>query len=654
MERLLQRDLFYIPEYRRIAVAELRTLLWIVLLSPLFICGLEAAADTYDPSFSSLSRHADAPEWFRDAKLGIYFHWGVYSVAAYDSEWYPRNMYIKGSNAYRHHLETWGDPLRFEYADFVPMFQAKQFDADGWAALFKKAGARFAGPVAEHHDGFAMWASKVTPWNAMDKGPKRDITGELEKAVRRQGMRFITTFHHARNNLWEKDPGRWTGHYEFVKNDFPSLLDDAENAFLYGYMPRDQFVWMWKAKLMEVIDNYRPDIIWFDSWLDEIPEQARYEFAAYYFNRAHQWNRDVVIVRKQEDLPLQFSVLDHEKSRTSGASERAWMTDDTISTGSWCYTRNLQIKPVEKVVHALVDTVSKNGVVLLNISPMANGTIPEGQQKVLLELGRWMQINGEGIYETRPWKVYGEGPTREPEGGFSDSGKFLNLAYSAQDIRYTRSKDGRTLYAICLGRPDNDLTLRAVSVQSADSAVVSLLGSDETVPFTVNADQSLTIRTSQLKEWGPQNYSSVFKLSGFQCDVNPVYSPDARVLKAAEAVLNGQQIRLEERAGRSNIGWWDDPEEDVHWLAKVPQAGHYEFTGEFAAVKASKLKLQINGQDAAFSIPATGDWARSESVKMGTVHFDVPGVYHLCLKADGTAEYKPVNLWQIYYSRSSD
>jgi alpha-L-fucosidase len=495
-------------------MSKLGCFIQVILLSAL-VAGCLAADDFYQPSLDSLARHADAPEWFRDAKLGIYFHWGVYSVPAYDNEWYPRNMYIKNNRAYAHHVETWGDPLKFDYADFVPMFKAERFDPDQWAALFQKAGARFAGPVAEHHDGFAMWASRVTPWNAWDKGPKRDLTGQLEKAIRQQGMRFITTFHHARNNLWEKAPGQWTGHYEYVKKNFPSLLEDPEKAILYGYMPRDQFVSLWKAKLVEVIDKYRPDIIWFDSWLDEIPEQARYEFAAYYFNRARQWNRDVVIVRKQEDLPLEFSVLDHEKSRTSGASERVWMTDDTISTGSWCYTRNLQIKPVEKVIHALVDTVSKNGVVLLNISPMADGTIPDDQQKVLLQLGQWMRINGEGIYDTRPWAVYGEGPTREPEGGFRDHGKFLKLEYSAQDIRYTQSKDHKILYLTTLGWPGEAFTPKSLRVTALPQARIRLLGSDKPVPFEVQADGLVTIRADQADP-APLAYACVFKLEGFE------------------------------------------------------------------------------------------------------------------------------------------
>lgn len=610
------------------------------------------AQTPYTPGLESLARHNDAPEWFRDAKLGIYFHWGVYSVPAFGSEWYPRDMHIKGNYVYRHHVETYGEPTTFGFHDFVPLFKAEQFDADQWAALFKRAGARFAGPVAEHHDGFSMWASDVTPWNANDKGPKRDITGELEKAIRKQDMRFITTFHHARNNLWEISPGNWTGHYEFVKKDFPSLLEDAENAFLYGYMPRDAFVKLWKDKLTEVIDGYRPDIIWFDSWLDEIPEQARYEFAAYYFNRAVEWNKEVVIVRKQDDLPLEFSVLDHEKSRTSGASDRVWMTDDTVSTGSWCYTNNLRIKSPDKIVHALADTVSKNGVVLLNISPKADGTIPADQQQVLIELGDWMAVNGEAIYATRPWETYGEGPTKEPSGGFSEAGKFLQLQYSADDIRYTRSKDGKALYAICLGWPDQPFTLKAVTVRGVTAnASVTLLGSSLNVPFTVNPDQSLTIRPPHLEEaQRPCRYAYAFRLDGFETVLNPRAEVTTLTLDADQAVLDGHQIRLETRAGRSNIGYWDDPEASAHWLIRIPKAGRYAVWGSFAlAADASHLTLSAANQALAVKVASTGGWDSPKRVKIGDLDFPRPGVYHVVLAADKTAGYRPVNVWEIQF-----
>jgi alpha-L-fucosidase len=201
-----------------------------IIVAVIAVCdGRTLAAGPFEPTWESLKKHNEAPDWFRDDKFGIYFHWGVYSVPAFGNEWYPRNMYIKTSPEYKHHVATYGDPTNFGYPDFVPMFKAEKFNADDWAELFQKAGARFAGPVAEHHDGFAMWDSALTPWNAADMGPKRDLVGELEKAIRKRGMRFVATFHHERNGLWLKN-GNWAGHYEFVKKDFPSRATVAERG----------------------------------------------------------------------------------------------------------------------------------------------------------------------------------------------------------------------------------------------------------------------------------------------------------------------------------------------------------------------------------------------------------------------------------------
>jgi len=288
---------------------------------------------------------------------------------------------------------------------------------------------------------------------------------------------LITTFHHARNSLWEKQPGKWSGHYDHVKKDFPSLLEDPEQAILYGYMPREDFLDLWMGKLVEVINKYQPDIIWFDSWLDEIPEEVRARFCAYYLNEAAKWGKDVAIVRKQNDLPLSFTMNDHEKSREPKALPDLWMTDDTVSTGSWCYTQNLKIKSFEMVLHSLIDTVSKNGVLLLNISPKADGSIPEDQRDVLLQLGDWLKANGQAIYATRPWTTAAEGPTASPTGAFSNHRAFLKLKYSAKDIRYTASKDGRTVYAILLGVPEagSMVTLEAFAGQKP-TAVALLSG----------------------------------------------------------------------------------------------------------------------------------------------------------------------------------
>jgi alpha-L-fucosidase len=460
----------------------------------------ESEARVYEADWASLSRHEAAPEWFRDAKLGIYFHWGLYSVPAYSSEWYPRLMHLPGHPVFEHHLATYGHPSEFGYHDFAPRFTAEHFDPEEWADLFQQTGARFAGPVAEHHDGYSMWASDITPWNVMAVGPKRDITGELAASLRKRGLRLITTFHHARNlqryhTLLKEDEFdgdfhvNWNSHYPFFEG-MPPSSEDPNLRMLYGNLPEEEWLrTVWLGKLEEVVDRYQPDVIWFDSWLDQIPEAYRKEFAAYYLNDAAERGAEVVIVRKQTDLPLDFTVLDHEKSRMSGASEQAWMTDDTISRGSWCYTESLTIKPAAEIIHALADTAAKNGVVLLNVSPKADGTIPDDQRETLRGLGEWLATNGEAIYETRPWITYGEGPTKEPEGGFQDHEKFLALRYSASDVRYTCSKDGRTVYAILLGSPDSGTTSTLEAFSSAGEVEsVSLLANGEPVEWAAGED----------------------------------------------------------------------------------------------------------------------------------------------------------------------
>jgi alpha-L-fucosidase len=614
-----------------------------LIITAFIVAFLGAAwAGPYQANYDSLKKHEDAPEWFRDAKLGIYFHWGVYAVPAFGSEWYPRNMFLKGNSVNKHHIETYGDPAQYGYDRFVDQWKTSNFHAREWAKLFRQTGARFAGPVAEHHDGFSLWNSDVTPWNAVDKGPKRDLVGELAKAIRAEGMKVITTFHHARNHY---------GHFDGMKKDYPKAMADPEVAFLYGQMSPEKFHDVWLTKLKEVIDQYQPDIIWFDSWLDRIPESYRQAFCAYYLNEAAKWEREVVIVRKQNDLPIEFTVNDHEKSRESKASPRVWMTDDTISTGSWCFTRNLRIKPTSKVVHALVDTVAKNGVVLLNISPMADGTIPADQQNVLRELGQWMKINGEAIYATRPWQTFGEGPTMEPEGGFSDHSKFLKLEYSGKDIRYTQSKDGKSVYAITCGWPGSEAVLSAVKVVKARrNATVHLIGYPTALKHSTNDKGRLVIHLPALAEGQrPGQHAYSFKLTGFDLKaVTPARHVKPITLSAEKALLDGSKLALETKtAGRANVGFWDNAQETIHWLVKIPSPGTYALQGEFATTsETNSLTVAVAGQTRSFSVPNTGGWNTPRTVKTGTISFAKPGVYHLILSPKAR-NWSAVNLWNL-------
>jgi alpha-L-fucosidase len=464
----------------------------------------------WSADWKSLTKH-EIPEWFRDSKLGIYAHWGVYSVPAFGSEWYPRNMYRKGSGPFKHHVQKYGGPAKFGYKDFVPQFTAENFDAEKWAELYALSGAKFAGPVAEHHDGFSMWSSKINRWNVGEMGPKRDITGELVTALRKRDIKIIASFHHAFNIQ---------GYYTVSEG-----WDTADPAYadLYGQFTDQTLAHdRWLIKLKEVIDAYQPDQIWFDFGLQKIPDIYKQKMAAYYYNHESTWDKQVIITRKGTHLPEGVGALDIERGKMSGMGKDLWQTDDSVATNSWCYVEGLNLKPPVELVHELIDIVSKNGVLLLNVSPKADGAIPDDQRDLLLAIGNWLKVNGEAIYATRVWKFHGEGPNLFDRG--RGLGKIAQdqVPFAAEDIRYTQSKDGKTLFAISLGLPKDQLTLTAVKVNAVgDDAVVSMLGRGK-LDFEVNDKKQLVIDVADLSaENAPCKFAYSFKLAGLDFDIQP-------------------------------------------------------------------------------------------------------------------------------------
>ncbi|MFG6685784.1 alpha-L-fucosidase [Mariniflexile sp. HNIBRBA6329] len=411
----------------------------------------------YEANWESLSKYDEAAEWFKDAKFGIYAHWGVMSVPAYANDWYARNMHIEGSDEYKHHAETYGEPSQFGYHDFVPLFKAEKFDANAWADLFEKSGAKFAGLVAEHHDGWSNWASKINPWNTLDMGPKRDVYGELSEAIHKKNMKLVASFHMARNlQIFKEQPEKWLNDTSYFPYNpkMPTSSEDPLLAKMYGNISKEKFYNDWLGQLKEVIDNYSPDLIYFDSQTQKIPESYKKEFAAYYFNDALSKNKQVSFTHKEGEFPKSVSLEDFEKGRMNKITQDFWLTDETVSVGSWSYTNTLGLKKTNEIIHVLADVVSKNGALMLNVSPMANGIIPQNQQDILLEIGNWLKVNGEAIYSSRPWIVFGEGPTKQEK-----SGMFLDkITYTPQDVRYT--KKGNVIYAIVLGWPGNNVEVK--------------------------------------------------------------------------------------------------------------------------------------------------------------------------------------------------
>ncbi|GAC1637289.1 MAG: alpha-L-fucosidase [Candidatus Acidiferrum sp.] len=455
------------------------------------------AGDHHGPfraDWESLQKY-EAPEWYKDAKFGIFIHWGAYSVPAFGNEWYPRNMYQQGSDEYKHHIATYGTQDKFGYKDFIPMFKAAQFSATAWAELFQKSGAKYVVPVAEHHDGFAMYDSGVSDWTAAKMGPHRDVIGELASAVRAQGLHFGVSSHRVEHNF-----------FLGVGRTIPSDVNDPQFAALYG--PAHAWVanswttplnndftyvstaWAddWLARGAELVEKYHPDIVYFDWWIGQAsirPNLTR--FAAFYYNRSLEYGDHVGVINyKDYAMHEHAAVLDLERGQLGEIRRLPWQTDTSVSNKSWGYIKDDTFKSPEFVVDQLIDIVSKNGNLLMNIGPKSDGTIPEEVQKVLLDVGAWLKVNGEAIYGTRPWRIYGEGPTKVAAGSFHDTD---TAHYTAEDFRFTTKGD--VLYAIGLKWPTNGQVVVHALARTAGSErvqTVSLLGSDGSLQFEQGTD----------------------------------------------------------------------------------------------------------------------------------------------------------------------
>lgn len=441
------------------------------------------ARGPFTNSWESLKAYR-VPSWYKDAKFGIFIHWGVYSVPAFSYEWYPRNMYQKDLPEYKHHLETYGEQSKFGYKDFIPLFTAEKFDPDHWANLFRRAGAQFVVPVAEHHDGFAMYDTAFSDWNATKMGPKRDVIGELSEAVRRQWLAFGLSSHRA-EHWWFFEGGM----------SFASDVQDARYADFYGpaqpktSQPNQEFLDDWLARSCELVDKYQPQLFWFDWWIEEPAfEPYRQKFAAYYYNRGAEWERGVAINYKFKAFPEGTAVFDVERGQLPGIRSEFWQTDTAVAKNSWSYVKDQHYKTADAIIGDLIDIVSKNGALLLNIGPRPDGTIPEYEEELLLNIGRWLKVNGEAIYSTRPWKIFGEGPTQVESGSFTDSER---IPFTSRDIRFTTR--GETLYAIILA-PAESGTVNITSLStganlySQEIANVELLGRSEALQFQRNTE----------------------------------------------------------------------------------------------------------------------------------------------------------------------
>ncbi len=451
----------------------------------------------YKDTWESLSGHK-TPDWYYRDKLGIFIHWGIYSVPAYGNEWYPRNMYDINQREFGHHVTTYGNQKVFGYKDFIPMFKAEKFDANQWAALFKESGAKYVMPVCEHHDGFAMYDTEFNRWNAKQMGPCRDVVGEIKKACEENGLTFCASTHRAEHYFF-MNMGRTfdsdvndEAYRDFYGPAFHAPEFDSDNihqttADTCATGASKEWLEDWLVRTCELIDKYQPKILYFDWWIHNHSFKPYLKkVCAYYYNRAEEWGEEVTINYKHEAFAPTVATFDVERGALTDISPIPWQTDTAIGKESWGYRKDNEYKTARQIITDLIDIVSKNGMLLLNIGPKSDGTITDEETQVLKELGAWMNLNGEGIYGTTFWKQFGEGEVNSEAGFFKDS---QEKPFTEKDFRFTY-KNG-CVYAFQM-RPDGkNVSIKALKKNVRHDFIVkdvTLLSTGKNLEFERNGD----------------------------------------------------------------------------------------------------------------------------------------------------------------------
>ena len=449
----------------------------------------------------------EVPSWFSKAKFGIFVHWGLYTVPENSNEWYSRNMYIEGMPAYEHHIKTYGRQKDFGYKDFIPMFTGEGFDPSAWIRLFKEAGAKYVLPVAEHHDGFQMYRSSISHFNSWEMGPHRDILGEIKTAAEKEGLVFCTSSHRAEHWFFMGHGKEFDSDIRdpLQRGDFywPAMPEpDNDDLFSLPY-PTEEFLNDWLVRTCEMIDLYRPRILYFDWWIQhEAFKPYLKKLAAYYYNRGIEWDEPVVIAYKHDSMMFGSGIVEVERGKFADPKPYVWQTDTSIARNSWCYTDTLDYKTAKEIVHNMIDVVSKNGNMLLNVGPRADGSITEQDTKILKKIGAWLQVNGEAIFDSKVWRKSAEGPTKEIEGQFTEAGV---KKYTKEDFRFTVR--GNSLYVFALHYPSNGKVLIRSLADSKDQnqpefhgiiSGISILGFDE-IPTWSKSPEGLSLTTKTVQ-----------------------------------------------------------------------------------------------------------------------------------------------------------
>ena len=629
---------------------------------------LPLADGPFKPTVDSLKQF-QCPNWFRDGKFGIWAHWGP-QAAGDDGDWYARHIYEEGSGPYEDHLKQYGHPSKAGYKDIIPLWKAEKWDPDQLMALYKAAGAHYFVAQAVHHDNFDNWDSKYQKWNSVNMGPHKDIVALWQAAAKKQGLPFGFSEHlgHSFDFMQAAHGADKLGPMAGVPYDGndPAYFDLYQLPAAPGtggwYTNDKRFAPEWYARIHDVVTHYKPDFLYSDGGVPY--GEAGLRIIAQLYNLSvqdHDGKLEAVYCCKKNYAGTDYfdgiCVQDVERGGMNDIQPFVWQTD--TSTGDWYYNKNDHYKTFEDVIHTLMDIVSKNGNLLLNVVLYPDGSLPPEMQTFLGGMADWMKVNGDAVFDTRPWTVYGEGSARMKGGAFNEG-----TVFTSRDIRFTRK--GNDIYFTVLGIPTASVTVRSLASDSplvtGDPTKVTLLGATDDVKWSRTAD-GLTV---QIPDTLPCKSALCFKVSGlttvdhlssdvlsaFRNKLSAPTIPKAGAdgviqLNADDAYLQGSTIKLEGNDSNMNIGWWQKPDEGVSWKFKIGKPGSYQVSIDMASEADSQFILEQGTQKLSVTAPATGGFNSYKTTEVGTVHIDTPGIVTLKINPESPDTWKSINLKSV-------
>ncbi len=613
----------------------------------------------FQPSYDSLKAYK-CPEWYQDAKFGMWAHWGPQGVPE-ESDWYARNMYVEGSPTYKSHLEHYGHPSKSGFKDIIQLWHAEKFDPDRLMALYKKAGAKYFVSMACHHDNFDLWNSKFHRWNAVNMGPHKDIVGLWQAAALKQGLRFGVSEHMAPSFKWfsvahnaDKD-GPLAG--------VPYDGNDPASYDLYG--PKPEKIWSagaelwqesgmpdswkleWYRRCNDLLATYRPDYVYSDYGNVPFRREVGWKLLANYYNRSladHGGRLEAVYTGKGETERVY--VRDFESGAAGEVRAEPWQMDWCIA--NFFYDKRLTVRPASTVIRLLADVVSKNGNLLLSIPQKPDGTLDDQTEKFMAEMADWMAVNSEAIFGTRPFKINGEGPTQIKNFGQHE------LPYTPRDIRFTTQ--GGTLYAIVLGTPENEFTIASLAqnspLVSGEITGVEMIGQLGALKWE-RTDAGLTIH---LPGEAPNKIAVAFKIAGltdlaFDGLIYPAMNGEF-TLGVAAAERHGQQFVVANEKDQPHMAAWSKDDEWLSWRLKISRPGTYAIRiVSSAAGGESTFTIEADGASLIAKFPGTPTWDDFRTVELGKLTVKEAGATTIRFKPAVDKAWRPLNLVSIMLQR---